>query len=518
MAVENPVNLQDFRIDIYPLREINLDNYAFGYPVSYKAVHEDRHPRDYNDEHHIPMDGEAIANALSRGYRPYRPINIIRQIGITESLQAAIEKSGRRFEFVEPITVRDDAINLIKQELVIQETMFDIDNPVLTNREAYDVSVRVKPDPDAFDVKFIKYWSNLASTEGDICQITLNDGSETVTVSFHTVVDIPVGNGVNINLWNLGDGFDAIRDYFINLRVWFTADFGSNSTYTSLSTDDYGVISAIRQNILAVLDYRGAGGNFFGSKDRGDKLEIGRETINASFVIENIAELDDLRSRITNKKYGILIYRNGIQPWQEPISGTKIANFDNCFAFGIINDRDFDIDNNAAQISGYRGILPAPVNFMDGLKTSTDHVTDGTFDTGVTQWSQNGSATRTYDATDDNMDVAGLAATSDYLEHTLSAITNTNQDARYLFAFSIADLNNGTAKVEIQLEAEVLTFWQEILYSEVEKEGVYHFVIDAGERIAISTNMRIRIKCETAGTAKTFTIDNIHFIDLIYEG
>ncbi len=60
MAAENPVNLQDFRIDIYPLREINLTNYAFGYPVSYNAQHVDNHPRDYNDEHHIPMDGEAI--------------------------------------------------------------------------------------------------------------------------------------------------------------------------------------------------------------------------------------------------------------------------------------------------------------------------------------------------------------------------------------------------------------------------------------------------------------------------
>ncbi len=120
--------------------------------------------------------------------------------------------------------MREDAINLIKQELVIQETMFDIDNPVLTNRKAYDVSARVKPDPDAFDVKFIKYWANLASTEGDICQITLTDSgsSESITVSFQTTVDIPVGNNVNINLWNLGDGFAAIRDYFINLRVWFT--------------------------------------------------------------------------------------------------------------------------------------------------------------------------------------------------------------------------------------------------------------------------------------------------------
>lgn len=408
----------ELRYSIYPLREISLDNWVFGYLAS-------EYPR-MEDGSLIPINTQDLQDFLNRGYRPFNDFESVLPVDVLKQHQELItelsKKSTPKSVEVSDIFRHEFNTSFVRLQDVLNESAFDCDNPLSTETDnvpalEFRVSNRL---PALGKLLYVNNFFNIYDENNvKYIELVIDDGSDQriykISTASKFILDI-----------NTPYGKIKVRRKYVSTTTTLT----EGSTMKSL-------VRGIA-NSLAKTDFSsGTSGQ--------DVLEDAITRSSVSFNLSGMGiDFDDLitlGNAFGNNMYGILIYKAGVTPTKtlNKDTGTiTIADFSKCINYGYVDMKDFNYSGTLATLQGYRTKLSIQNTSMNYVKfpsilTNSEFLSTDTTAGYVDNWTATGGGANNgiYDVNAGGLPGDGMVADLGITTgHNLLADINTGSFTR----------------------------------------------------------------------------------------
>ena len=377
MALNNHIttNFPELRFSIFPLEEVNRDNFVYGYL-------ENEYPLSISNTA-ISLLASDLDDILSRGMRPFDLFDSLIPLDVMSQLQEEIVEFSNEST---PIDI--DMESLYREEF---NTSF-LDKLEILNEVQFKADTALHSDFDNVSCLSFREGTSLPKRE-DLQFLTNhfnivdpgNDQSFLVTFS----------DGTNERIYEVTNGI-LKKTTRVGL---FTIRRKMKYAYVSGTLSETKRMKSFMKSINSILtktDFR-SGSGVQGEIKKG--IQTQKSTFSFRSKIGDMSSVNSVRRSFGNNLYGVLIYANGDTPTQtvpKDNSTTKVADFTNCASWGYVYIKDFDPNSKTLLWQGVRSNLPVKNNSMF-LRKFDIVLTNSEFESNITGWANNsGTAVAAY--------------------------------------------------------------------------------------------------------------------------
>jgi hypothetical protein len=449
---------------IYPLREVNLNNFIYhiNNPFVYTGTGEDVIKS-------IPLTTDNISDLLNIGYRPFNNFTTKIPVKTTTDLQELLVDLSNKNDItaqVENVIREEFNTGFLKASEVLDETSFDCTAPIqgFDSLDCMEYS-EIKATAKFEDLKFLVNFYSVGDEDNDgYFTLTFSSSSDTKTFYVRTKVRKYVRR----------TGYSVAGTPVYEV-VTVRAEEGTGSL--SVNKRMNAVIKALYQ-IVSKTNYSSGGGVF---SELASGIKLSKRSFAFKAPVVSFQNLNPLRTSIGDTSFGVLVHQEGVTPTKEIKKDggvILVADFSKCFSYGTIDLKNLNSSENLLNFSGELTVLPSKPDAMDKIKLY-NAVTNSDFSSDLSGWVPSLATVlrETYPENRVSIEFTAAPLGSVVVDLDTSGYTKANEGSRVYIEVVVADFEEALGSVVVTVDNTAMGK-NALIIAEIDSAG-FHLLVSS---------------------------------------